>query len=373
MFQKIKNNPYYLITILFVVVRVISVVLVLIFAGNNYQKSMLQWDAIWYKNIVDQGYATSMPTLSASAVECSKGTDFCQNNTAFFPVFPTITKGLTFIGVDSWWAGFFVSNIFYLAALLLLYKFVSEIFKDKKVAYLSVLAMLLYPASFVFGAYMTESVFIFLFILTYYLAYKRQWLPAALVGAVLSATRNTGILFIIPLVMIMYHNKVSKKTYLLNLLVPIGLGLFMLYLWQRVGDPLAFYNIQKYFRQFSVNVNPIIAFFLSFVDWRNEANIFNHLYDLLYFFIPIGLFIWNLKKKYIPLSLSIALLWIVVPMISGTTSSLPRFSAVYFPIYILVAYIIKDKKLLTYAYFAISALLMFGFSVLYIYGRWITS
>ena len=233
--------------------------------------------------------------------------------------------------------------------------------------------MLLYPASFVFGAYMTESLFIFLFILAYYLAYKKKWLLAALVGGILSATRNTGVLFIIPLAMIMFQNKVSKKTYLLNLIIPIGIFIFMIYLWQRVGDPLAFYNIQKYFRQFSYDINPLSGFFISFVDWQNEANVFNHLYDLSYFFILIGLFFWNFRKKYIPLSMSIALLWIAIPMISGTTSSLPRFSVVYFPIYIIVAFIIRNKKHLTYVYFALSAILMLAFNVLYIYGRCITS
>ena len=377
MFQKIsgkiKSNPYYLITVLFIGIRILSVALVLIFAGSDYKKSMLQWDAIWYRNLVDGGYSTQMPQFSPTAPECAKGTDLCQNNTGFFPVYPLIVKGITYTGVDTWSSGFLVSNIFYLAAVLLLFKFVLEIFKDKELAYLSVFAMMIYPASFVFGAYMTESLFIFLFILAYYLAFRKKWFWAAFVGAIMSATRNTGVLFIIPLVMIMIQNKVSKKTYLLNLIIPIGLILFMIFLSQRVGDPFAFYNIQKYFRQFNFDINPLSGFFLSFVDWRNEANILNHLYDLSYFFILIGLFFWNSKKKYIPLSMSIALLWIAIPMISGTTSSLPRFSAVYFPVFILIAYIVKGRKWLKYSFFVMSATLMLFFNVLYLYGRCITS
>src|SRR5258706_5842641 len=84
------------------------------------------------------------------------------------------------------------SNCIFLVSLFVFYKIIRFDY-PKKVAYLSLVALLVFPTSFFFGSVYTESLFLFLSLLSFYFARKKWWILAGISGMLLSGTRIVGI------------------------------------------------------------------------------------------------------------------------------------------------------------------------------------
>ena len=92
-------------------------------------------------------------------------------------------------------SGLLVSNVSFLVALIGLWKLIRLDYK-KKIASLAILLLLVFPTSFYFGSFYTESLFLMLVVWAFYFARKQKWLLAGILGAVLTATRIVGIALI---------------------------------------------------------------------------------------------------------------------------------------------------------------------------------
>lgn len=343
------------------------------YAHGDFQKAFFHWDAMWYQFVVDEGYDKSMPIYAPLSPECDISQRTCMRSFAFFPLFPLLTKAITYFGISSLYAGFIVSNLAHLGILLLLYKLATTYWQGKFNAYWPVLLMLFFPTAYVFGAYMTESLFLFLLLAGYLLAWKKQWVYAGLIGMLLSATRNTGVLFALSYVLLwleqnhyQYKLILKDKKFLIGLLlIPVGLLAFMVFLYFYLGDPLAFWKIQAYWGKGLSPFGPIGDMIFALYDWHRETNPYNHLYNLSYLILTLGLFFINLKKKYFPMSMNVILLWLLVPLTSGTTTCFPRYASVLFPIYLYIPYLLRNHKRLFYLVLAISLIIAFAFGLFY--------
>jgi Gpi18-like mannosyltransferase len=93
----------------------------------------------------------------------------------------------------------------------------------------------------------TEALFVAFAAGSYWAAYvRRDLLLAGLCGALAAATRNSGVLLLIPLVYLWLRNQSEfgwQAVWKLAL-VPIGLVGYMIFLWYKFGDPLIFANAQ---------------------------------------------------------------------------------------------------------------------------------
>ena len=76
--------------------------------GPSWYHALLRWDAGWYLNIVDKGYADEI------------------NSAAFYPLYPLVAKGLTLLGVSTPHALLIVANTAAVIAAFLLFKLVRE-------------------------------------------------------------------------------------------------------------------------------------------------------------------------------------------------------------------------------------------------------
>jgi hypothetical protein len=182
-----------------------------------------RWDSGWYLSIAQHGYQLSGDVQSV------------QSNIAFFPLYPFLVRLFALLVPAAWrtrgtvlLVGVVLSNLFLLAALVLLFKLVLTMFDDDAVARKSVLYLLLFPTSFFFSCFYTESAFLLLGVATFYLATKRLWLPAAITGFLLSLTRPLGALILVPALWIYFEGihwnwrKLGLKGASL-LLIPAGL------------------------------------------------------------------------------------------------------------------------------------------------------
>ena len=94
-----------------------------------------------------------------------------------------------------------VSLVAFFVALFLLYR-LAELDFGSEVAAATVALIAFCPFAFFFSAIYTESLFLALVVGSIYAARRERWLVAGVVGAFASATRNTGVLVAVPIVLL---------------------------------------------------------------------------------------------------------------------------------------------------------------------------
>lgn len=344
--------------------------------------SWANFDGVHYLTIVKKGYF---------------GTGLIQ---AFFPLFPLVIKFLN-LTHNPLITGLIISTLLSYILIISFYLF-TKIFL-KKDTYLPLLILLTFPTSFFFGAFYTESLFLILVFLTFIMSNKKKWLWAGIFAGLASATRVIGIL-LVPALIIEYlledkkieevirelrnkkarlilfnkvKTKIIKKNYklLLILLGSFGLVSYMSYLWLRFNDPFYFFHVQAEFgggRQESLISYPQVLY--RYIKILITARPFDFKYfAYLQEFIAgtIGLILLIIASKKIKLShLFFTLGAFFIPTLTGTFSSMPRYLLICWPIFFVIADLLKNKKL-RYLYFIISTIFLTINTILFIQGYWV--
>lgn len=319
----------------------------------------------------------------------------------FFPVYPIIIRFFTglfnqrFISYAI--SGFLVSNISFLIALYGFWKLVKLDFKINIVKY-SIALLLLFPTSFYFGSVYSESLFLALTVWLFYFARKGKWIWAGLLGAISTATRIVGIA-LIPALFAEYiiQNNEGRplKTRSLKvvpiisvLLVPLGLIIYMIYLNKVAGDPLEFFHsVGIYGEQRSAGFVMLPQVFYRYVfkilpkiDYQYFPVVFTAWLEFItaiIFGILAGLGILGGlgKMRGFKFRLSYATylaFGYLIPTLSGSFSSLPRYVLVLFPAFILCAiYLSKLKKTNRLLLFIALFLLLAIATSLFVRGYWV--
>ncbi|OOM73833.1 hypothetical protein [Clostridium sp. BL-8] len=288
------------------------------------------WDAGWYRSIIENGYNT-LSNIKQNG----------QANWAFFPLYPIIIKLIHFIiPVNINIIGTFVSTVFFIGALIMSYLYIFETRGNKEEGLLFAIIMSFGIYSFYFSILYTESLYLFLLITSLYFLNKRNYLVVGLFGALLSATRNMGVMLVFAVaVQYIYDyfkfNKSIKKFFYNTLkdsnmilgvsLIPLGLFSYMAYLWNKIGDPMAFSNVQiAWAKKIS---NPIY----NLINVIPSKGIVAFIYLLMWSIFAIVCIIWLIiKKRYAEGALGV--IFILIPLSAGL-ASLPRYiigSYVYF-------------------------------------------
>lgn len=153
------------------------------FVWENLLHLYARWDSGWYLTIIEGGYSQTAPAEQANAT-----------NFAFFPLYPLLAATVRqALGVSAITAGVLVSNLAFIAALLLIYEYARVLGLSCRVGIMTVLVVCFVPQSFIFSAVYTESVFLLLLVAAMYALRQNRYLTAGLCAALLSATRANGI------------------------------------------------------------------------------------------------------------------------------------------------------------------------------------
>jgi hypothetical protein len=200
------------------------------FPGNPFLDGWFRWDAGWYLGIAANGYWMDPRTHNGSV--------------AFFPLFPIIVRIVGLVIGSLPLAGLVVSHIAFLTASVFFYALVQGMF-NRDVARRALILLNTFPYSFFFSAVYTESLFLCLAVLSFWLAERKKWWQSGAVGLLCALTRSIGIALAPALTMVYLQQKgfcwrQIQKDVLSIALVPLGSSLYMAYLLVRFGDPLAF-------------------------------------------------------------------------------------------------------------------------------------
>jgi hypothetical protein len=311
----------------------------------------------------------------------------------FFPVYPLLIRSIAAVLGHSLFlfnlSGIlvsFVSTAVFLVGLVQLLK----IDYSHKVTELTILLLVLSPASFFFFMVYTESLFLSLAVWCLYFSRRRLFLPAVILASIASATKVIGfslgvaILFEIlapswPIKNVFEVVKKNIKELLLVLFSTTGLFGYMAFLQKETGDALVFLHKISVFgdqRSSTLIFLPQVFYRYVFKIIPNLTNYWPTTFTTLLefavavLFLLICIFSFRTLRKSYWIYLVIGFL---IPTLAGSFSSLPRYVIVLFPAFLYLATLLENKKkTYTYIVFAIFGLLQIISLMLFFRGYWLS-
>lgn len=310
----------------------------------------------------------------------------------FFPLYPLlIQKVVTFVGHRELVIAVAISTLSFGAAVVVFYRLL-RLDLSPASSFLIVGLVLAFPVSFVFMTAYAEALFLFLSVFAIYLARKGWWWWAGLATALATATRPTGMVLAVALFMEWAYQyrgvkngekKWFERLFYLSVrllplvIMPTGLFLYGLFLYQKTGDPLSFIHLQP---MFGVNRSTTIVLpyqvgfrylkiFLTVS--RTSLAYFVALFEFGATFLFSSLAIFGFFFRIRPSYLVYLVLGIIVPSLTGTLSSEPRYLMVLFPGFIILGLLIGKRVMLRRFFILASLLGLVSCNLLFAAGYWV--
>jgi hypothetical protein len=271
---------------------------------------------------------------------------------------------------------------------------VAEKLRGVEVARIAVLTFAFFPTAFFLNATYTEALFLAFTTGSFWAAYvRRDLLLAGLLGAFASATRNFGVLLLIPLG---YEWLRSQREFgwrgLWQIgLVPTGLLGYMAFLWIRFKDPLIFLSAQETFWRRELT-DPATALQVAwtkareglghmldpatlFLNPRGGAAVIEAYNTISFAFLVLLLVLVTIGFIVLPLKLSVytflvTLLPVLTPNPDIPLMGLPRYALGAFPLFLILGYLLSHSRLALYLWLIISSGLGIAFTALFVTWRW---
>ena len=330
--------------------------------GFDFVHSVMRWDSWWFQSIVERGY---MRELVSVTDEVHKN----QANWAFFPLFPLLTKLFTFLGLTSELAAIVVNQIELLGSMYFAYLLGLKNLSRQEALFIP-LAIAFSPGNIWFMAAYSDMTFLFFSILAFYcLNSKHLWLFAA-VGFLLALSRFTGFLIILPLIVYSLRNGMFQQKQLLSLtgqclLIISGLMLFMLVLYLKMGDPLAFYHVQGAWNHlqtswFSHPWDSLMG------TWSSAITADDRLFCVL---VPLWVVLLVWDKFYEEAIYALACL--ITPIAAGALMSYNRYTLGIYSFYLAIALLARKSYLAAMLIFASVACISGIYWISWLSGKWV--
>ncbi|QSZ27050.1 hypothetical protein ACETAC_09300 [Aceticella autotrophica] len=321
---------------------------------NDFNK----FDAGWYLQIVEKGYD-----------KYKMNEKHPPANWVFFPLYPLTVKAVHDVlpFMDYRLIGIMLSNIFFLIALVYLYKFCFEIRGfSKDTALKALFFLLIYPASLYFSIMYTEGLFLLLSVLTIYYTYKGKYFVALVAAALSAGTRIPGFINVFLLLSTMLYQERKRfnmrlliKAALYGLIAGIPLFIYFWYLKGLTGDFLA--AIHEEFNWGRSTTFPLAAYFNYFRypyfnapgGWDN--GLISFVISTAVFLVYIGTFVYRYFEGKISFQDIIffiyGLLLLVIPYSTAIfMTSIVRYMMVSVPVFVYIAEAASENKLINIFY-----------------------
>ncbi|OGY18533.1 MAG: hypothetical protein A2900_03265 [Candidatus Chisholmbacteria bacterium RIFCSPLOWO2_01_FULL_50_28] len=306
-----------------------------------------------------------------------------QFTQAFFPLYPlAIRYTQTFVG-NYLASGLLVSHAALVITLILFYKLI-RLDWGQTTAKRTLIFLLLFPTAYSFVSVYTESLFLMMVFGSLFAARKKSWWIAGILGGLASATRIFGV-FLLPALLIEWYVQRGKKTVftfseLFLAVLPIFLSIsglvgYMYYLNKSFQDPLLFLHAQPVFGA-GRSADKLILLYQVF--WRYVKMIATvDPKTLVYYtvFLEAASGILFLVLSIIAFRrtrLSYAIFGILsylLPTLTGTFSSMPRYVLVLFPCFIVLGKI--KSPIFQRVWWVASAILLAVNTALFVRGYWV--
>lgn len=312
----------------------------------------------------------------------------------FFPLYPWLIG--TFSEVTSLpllYSALIISHVCFLIALYCLYRLI-QIDKVGIYGKLFFTILILYPASFYYGAVYNDSLFLVLASIALILGRKRLWLYAGIAGGFASLTRMNGLaIFAFLLVEYLLGTESVEKQWKWNLLrtkfrafrimtifkekawgvllVPVGFFAYLIYTQQTTGNwRLIFTDQSLWFRdKVTFPLQVFWRYFKIFITVPvNTIEYWRAVWEFGFVLIYIFLMIYGWRKIR-PGYWIFFFISVLIPVITGTFQGMPRYGLHIYPMFLLLSIWLSQRgKVNRYLYFLLSCSLLALFTILFTRG-----
>lgn len=349
--------------------------------GTELPRSIYSWanfDGVHYLTIADVGY----------------GYGLLQ---AFFPVFPFILRFGEWVSGSAMLFGLFVNLLSAGVFLFLWYDLLIQSHVRKKTAILAMSTFVAFPTSFYLLSLYTESIFLLLLICIMRAVHKKSWILAACLTGIASATRLIGILLVPNLVIALLspqlHTAFSglsvaailrelqhkmATVVLIVILGSTGLMGYMWFLYSAFADPLYFFHVQAEFgggRQESFVLLPQVFFrYLKILATYRPIGLayYASVQELvLTLLIGAGVVVAWRKRIVPPYQVVFSLAAMILPTLTGTLSSMPRYVLVALPAFMAFGWFLEKHPRLTPIWLCVSTFFLVFNTILFVQGYWV--
>jgi hypothetical protein len=324
------------------------------------------WDGGWYFTIASAGYHY---------------TPGVQSPIAFFPLYPLLVRTVAWPLGSSPEAilasGIAISSASFAAALVLLHRLTVQLTGSANTARRAVMYLAVFPFSFYFTRFYSESLFLLLTVSAVTLALRSRWLSAGMVGALAAATRPNGIVIALPLLFLACTDRPQAAVLVRRLgalsLASLGPLAYSAYVFRLTGDPLMWLNAQEQWG-YSLWHAPT-QHLVTVATAVEQMGLYRYLlqggdapYELLYAIVAVG------ALALVPRVASVCgaglaayvLASILIPLSGNSLVGTGRYVSVLFPLFIALA-TLKSRRLHEFM-LVVSSLLLAVLLVLFV--RW---
>lgn len=315
-----------------------------------------RWDSAAYFSIITRGYSPSSDIRTV------------YSNIAFFPLYPYLVKSFGWLGFiipDGFYVAFGVllSNLFFLAAAILLFRMVTQQLGFNETAAGRAIGLLIFfPTSFIFSSFYTESLFLLLIVAGFRFAFQDKWHLAGITAFLLLLTRAQGLVAWGILILFYFERKGWKilkvdRGLIWLLLAPAGLFMHLAYLHTLTGELLAPFAAMTAWGRANASILENLR--------ENLASPFLDVYkiDLIFtiLFVALSLIIlWKWPVKSVGM---LALCLSVMPVASGLLVSVSRYLLLVFPVFVYAG-----SKLERSRFYESACVFFFALQVVYFAG-----
>jgi Gpi18-like mannosyltransferase len=318
-----------------------------------------QWDAQHYVDVAVRGYdSPNRP----------------ESNIAFFPLYPLLIRVvLLVIGrVDvatGAFVGLVIANVALFISLLYLSALLARDF-SLSVARRAILYVLVFPTALFLSSVYAEAVFLAAAVASLYHARAGEWTRSGVAGALAALARPFGVLLLFAMAVELYRQRARPRSWLSLIGPPLGLALFVGYLWWLFNDPLAYFHSGvTWGRGFHLPWDVLLGYVrgpLQAFDW-NYAWI-----DLVSMVAMVVVVIVGIRR--VPPSYST---YTVAGLLFAMSTGVAWFSAsrhalALFPIVVVLALVGLRYRAFNWGWLAVSILLAVAFMAREAAGYWVT-
>lgn len=320
-----------------------------------------RWDAPHYLDLARTGYVTE-------GVE--------SRWIVFFPLYPWLVRAASVVLRDELLAAFFVSGVASVAAGLLLYRLARADDEPEEVARGAVFYLLIFPTAYFLHIGYNESLFLALVLGAFLAARGRCWWAAGLLGFLAALTRINGVVLLPALAFEAWAEyrgagRRARAEWLWLLLVGAGFGVYLLINWWVLGDPRAFLKMQGE-HWFKSPTWPWVGIRGAWdATWGRTPSdaLMIGWQEFFFVLLGLGLTVWAWVRLRASYAMWMTCNWLIW---TGTkfALSVPRYTLVLFPAYILLARLRASRPAWGAAVAVWSLLMLALFAARFAQGYW---
>jgi hypothetical protein len=289
------------------------------------------WDGRWYGMVAAHGYLL---------------VNGRQSDPAFFPLFPLLLRAGHTFGIGYSTAGVLIANLALLGALAAFYALTKEVLGES-VARRATIYVAIFPLGYVFSMAYPESVVLMLVALAGLAALRGRWLLAAVCAGGAALARPEGIFVALPLLAIAWQTRrdstpLRRGLALGAVLAPAAaLASYPFYLNRVLDDPLAWTQAEHAWGRHFTPLGFVHAFTTLPSQIAQNAWVIR---DVAFLFVYLALLVAARRAGTPWPWIAAALAIVVLPVFSGSFTSIGRFGLLAPPFFWGLATLGRNRR-----------------------------